>query len=220
MTVLRPEIRTTRLRQGRVTDGQQAARDRLWPAYGVDPDGPLDVPVLFGRVAPLVVEVGSGMGEATAALAEAEPDRDVLACELHLPGQGALLRRLDEGGLTNVRVVDGDGRHVLAGLPPGSVDVLRVFFPDPWPKSKHWKRRLVDEHFAALVADRLRPGGLLHVATDWAPYAAQVRRVLASCEGLVPAEPPARPRTRFEQQGLDAGRPSVDLAATAAPTPG
>ncbi len=213
-------LASTKLRQGRFTDGQRAARDRLWPRYGLDLVGPVDVPALFGREAPLVVEVGSGMGEATAALALAEPERDVLACELHLPGQGALLRRVEDAGLTNVRVVAGDGRTLLAGLPEAGVDVVRVFFPDPWPKSKHWKRRLVDDAFARLVASRLRPGGVLHVATDWAPYADQVRRVLAACPGLVPCDPPARPRTRFEQQGLDAGRAIADLAARAVPRPG
>ena len=214
MTLLRPEVATTRLRQGRLTDAQAAAHARLWPAFGVEPAGPLDPPVLFGRTAPLVLEIGPGMGEATAALAQAEPERDVLACELHRPGRGALLRRVEDLGLTNVRVLAQDGRLVLRDLLGAqSVAVVRVFFPDPWPKSKHRKRRLVDDAFAALVADRLVPGGLLHVATDWAPYASQVRQVLADCPGLVPADPPARPATRFEQQGRDAGRPAHDLAA-------
>ncbi|MCW2778410.1 MAG: putative methyltransferase [Frankiales bacterium] len=215
MTLVRPPIRTTKLRQGRVTPGQRAALDRLWPALGVEVDGrPLDLLALFGRTAPVVLEIGSGMGEATAALAALEPDRDVLACELHLPGQGSLLRRADEAGLTNVRVVAGDGVVVLRDmLGPGSLDAVRVFFPDPWPKPKHWKRRLVDDAFAALVADRLRPGGVLHVATDWAPYAAQVRRVLHACPDLAPAPPPPRALTRFERQGVAAGRPAHDVAA-------
>lgn len=214
MTLVRPPLRTTRVRQGRVTPGQAAALERSWSVLGVEPDGRLLDPVaLFGRRAPLVVEVGSGMGEATAVLAQAEPERDVLACELHRPGQGSLVRLAEAAGVTNLRVVDADGREVLELLEPGSVDVVRVFFPDPWPKSRHWKRRLVDDGFAALVASRLRPGGLLHVATDWAPYAAQIRGVLERCPDLQPATAPARPRTRFEQQGLDAGRPAHDLAA-------
>lgn len=208
-------VRTTKQRRGRVTPGQAAALDRLWPALGVDVDDrPLDLPALFGRRAPVVLEIGSGMGEATAELAAAEPDRDVLACEVHTPGQGALLRRLEEQGLSNVRVLRGDGLVVLRDLlPSGSLDAVRVFFPDPWPKLRHRNRRLVDDAFAALAADRLRPGGLLHVATDWAPYAAQVAHVLDACPALERVDPPPRPRTRFEQQGLDAGRPVRDLAA-------
>ena len=213
--------RTTK-RRGRGTPGQATARDRRWPRFGVEVDGrPLDLPALFGRTAPVVLEIGSGMGEATAALAAAEPERDVLACELHVPGQGALLRRVEELGLANVRVVDGDGLVVLAQmLGRNSLDVVRVFFPDPWPKARHRKRRLVDDAFAALAADRLRPGGLLHVATDWAPYAAQVAQVLGACPGLEPVPAPARPRTRFEEQGRAAGRPSHDLAARAVRRPG
>ena len=214
MTLLRPELPTTHRRQGRLTTSQAAAHERLWPAYGVEGSAPLDPAALFGRRAPVVLEIGSGMGEATAALALAEPERDVLACELHRPGRGALLRRIGELGLTNVRVLDSDGRLVLRDLlGAAGLDVVRVFFPDPWPKSKHRKRRLVDDAFAALVADRLRPGGRLHVATDWAPYADQVRRALAGCRLLEPVQAPPRPVTRFEQQGRDAGRPAHDLAA-------
>lgn len=215
-------IRSYAPRRGRLTPGQADALARLEQRWGVAVDGrPLDVQAVFGRAAPLVVEVGSGMGEATALLAEAEPERDVLACEVHTPGRGALLRRLEEARLTNVRVAGGDAVLVLRDmLPAGSVDVLRVFFPDPWPKTKHHKRRLVDDSFAALVRDRLRPGGVLHVATDWAPYAEQVRAVLGRCPGLVPAPPPPRAVTRFEEQGLAAGRPAHDLAARRVPAYG
>ncbi len=156
----------------------------------------------------------SGMGEATALLAEVEPDRDVLACEVHTPGIGSLLRRVEAAGLTNVRVADGDAVLVLREmLAPGSLDGVRVFFPDPWPKTRHRRRRLVDDDLVALVATRLRPGGVLHVATDSPAYAAQVRTVLERSPCLVPVAPPPRVRTRFEQQGLDAGRPAHDLAA-------
>jgi tRNA (guanine-N7-)-methyltransferase len=178
----------------------------------------LDAARLFGREAPLVVEVGSGMGEATAAMAAADPGRDLLAVDVHLQGLGRLLRRVEELALTNVRVAEGDAVILLRDmLAPSSVDEVRVFFPDPWPKARHAKRRLVQQGFLDLVATRLRPGGVLHVATDWAPYAEQVRDLLhrhpsydVVHEG---ARPGRRPITRFEQQGLDAGRTSYDIVS-------
>lgn len=195
-----------------------AALERLG-AQVVPVDGqPLDVAELFGRTAPLVVEVGSGMGEATAAMAAADPGRDVLAVDVHRQGLGRLLRRLEEQGLTNVRVAEGDAVVLLGEmLAPDSVDEVRVYFPDPWPKARHAKRRLVQQGFVDLVAGRLRGGGVLHVATDSAPYAEQVRRLLHEHgaydvvhEGDRPAH---RPVTRFEQLGLAAGRGSIDVLA-------
>jgi tRNA (guanine-N7-)-methyltransferase len=182
----------------------------------------LDTEALFGRTAPLVLEVGSGMGEATAQMAAADPARDVLAVDVHVQGLGRLLRRVEELGLTNVRVAEGDAVELLRDmLLPGSLDEVRVFFPDPWPKARHAKRRLVQQAFLDLVADRLRPGGVLHVATDWAPYAEQVQALLRSHaaydvlhEG---ARPDHRPVTRFEQRGLDAGRTSYDVIARRPP---
>lgn len=211
---------TFRLRRGRVTAGQAAALERLFPALGVRvlPGGPpLDLPALFGRDAPVVLEVGSGMGEATAAAAAADPARDLLAVEVHTPGLAGLLVRVETGGLSNVRVADGDARVLLADLlGPRVLDEVRVWFPDPWPKARHAGRRLLTPAFLTLVADRLRPGGRLHVATDWQPYAEQVAGHLAAAPdlALVSRErPPERPRTRFEQQGTRAGRPSYDLVA-------
>ena len=210
-------LQTFRLRRGRVTATQADALDRLWPRWGVDVDGtPLDLPALFGRVAPVVLEVGPGMGEATAAAAAADPARDLLAVDVHTPGHGTLLRRLEEAGLEHVRVADGDARVLLRDmLAPGSLDEVRVWFPDPWPKARHAKRRLVQPAFLDLVATRLCRGGTLHVATDWAPYAAQVAAALAGSPlRLVSRErPPGRPATRFEQQGLAAGRRAHDLVA-------
>ncbi|TBR17176.1 MAG: tRNA (guanosine(46)-N7)-methyltransferase TrmB, partial [Chitinophagaceae bacterium] len=142
--------------------------------------------------------------------------RDVLAVEVHTPGLGTLLRRIEDASLTNVRVLEGDAREVLADLlAPGSLDEVRVFFPDPWPKARHAKRRLVTAGFAALVASRLRPGGRLHVATDWTSYAEQVEQVLAGSEeyDVVTRDRGARPVTRFEQRGLDAGRQPHDVVA-------
>ena len=208
-------VRSFKRRAGRVTSTQRDALDRLWPTYGVTVDGaPLVLTALFGRRAPVVLEIGFGMGEATVAMAAADPATDVLAVDVHTPGQGNLLKLIESGGLTNVRVADGDATvllHTMVG--PASLAGVRVFFPDPWPKARHVKRRLVDDTFAALVADRLVDGGLLHVATDMPAYADQVRCVVARQPMLQPVDPPRRPTTKFEQRGIEAGRPPVDLAA-------
>lgn len=210
-------VRTYKPRRGRLTGTQADALTRLWPAYGLDVDGrPIDPVAVWGRVAPLVLEIGSGMGETTARMAAADPGRDVLAVEVHTPGLGNLLKLVEAGGLSHVRVAEGDALVVLEDmLGPGGLDEVRAYFPDPWPKAKHHKRRLVTPAFAALVHDRLAPGGRLHVATDWEPYAAVVRDVLErSPLRVVSTERPAhRPTTRFEQQGLDAGRRSYDVVA-------
>ena len=214
-------VRTYKRRGSRITAGQADARARLWSRLGIAVDGrPLDLPALFGRRAPVVLEIGFGMGEATAAMAEAQPERDVLAVDVHAPGQGALLRLLDQGAIPNVRVLDGDALTVLGEmLAPASLDEVRVFFPDPWPKRRHEKRRLVSREFADLVADRLAAGGRLHVATDWPAYAKQVRRVLSAHQAFELANRvPWRPSTRFEDLGITAGRPSYDLMAVRMPT--
>ena len=209
-------VRSYRLRRGRLSATTADALERLGGLL-VPVDGrPLDLPGLFGRSAPIVVEVGSGMGEATATMAAADPARDVLAVDVHVQGLGRLLRRIEDDRLTNVRVCEGDAVVLLRDmLAPGSVDEVRVYFPDPWPKAKHLKRRLVQLPFVDLVASRLRVGGLLHVATDWPPYADQVRDLLTAhpAFGVVSDGPrPAhRPVTRFEQRGLDAGRASYDV---------
>ena len=212
-------VRTYKRRAGRVTVTQRDALDQLWPRFGLVVDGaPLDLPALFGRSAPVVLEIGFGMGEATAALALAEPERDILAVDVHTPGHGGLLKLLDAADLTNVRVVDGDARPLLESmLASQSLAGVRVFFPDPWPKQRHLKRRLVDDAFADRVADRLVDGGFLHVATDIAAYAEQARAVVARHPLLQPAPPPWRPVTKFEQRGVAAGRPPHDVAARRAP---
>ena len=208
-------VKTYKVRR-RVTTGQAAALSRLLPEYGVDPHQPFDPREVFGREAPLVLEVGSGMGEATAAMAQADPDRDVLAVEVHTPGLGALLRLVEDAGLRNVRVLEGDARDVLARmLARASLDEVRVFFPDPWPKARHAKRRLVTPEFADLVATRLRPGGRLHVATDWSSYAEQVLAVLGPHPQyeVVSRGRGDRPVTRFETRGVEAGRQPYDVVA-------
>jgi tRNA (guanine-N7-)-methyltransferase len=208
-------LRSYKRRTSRVTATQADALDRLWLSLGVDVDGcPVDLAALFGRVAPVVLEIGFGMGEASAQLAAAQPEVDVLAVDVHTPGIGGLLRDVDARGLTNVRVADGDANALLAMLPAASLHEVRIFFPDPWPKRRHWKRRLVDEAFLSLVAGRLAPDGRLHLATDWPHYAEQVRLlVMRSAAFDLVDQVPRRPRTRFEQQGIDAGRPAVDVVA-------
>jgi len=213
--------RSFKLRRGRGTAGQRAALQTLRPRYGIDPgEGPLDPERLFGRRAPLVLEIGFGMGEATLALATAEPDRDVIAVDVHTPGVGALLRDAAARDLRNVRVLEGDALALLRDrLAPGTLDELRLFFPDPWPKTRHHKRRLFSPAFARLAATRLRPGGRLHCATDWTPYAEQMLAVVAGEPLLVNAHdgwaprPAWRPETRYERQGLALGRTIHDLLA-------
>jgi tRNA (guanine-N7-)-methyltransferase len=211
-----PTIRSYRHRRGRLGATTAAALERLGSQIIALDGSPLDVAALFGRTAPLVLEIGSGMGEATAAMAAADPGRDLLAVDVHVQGLGRLLRRVEELGLTNVRVGEGDAVVLLRDmLGPDVLDEVRVFFPDPWPKARHAKRRLVQRGFLDLLAVRLRPGGVLHIATDWAPYADQVRALVQAHpafdvvhEGTRPAH---RPVTRFEQQGLDAGRTPYDV---------
>lgn len=213
-------VRTFKRRAGRVTSTQEDALARLWSRYGLDADGtPLDLPALFGRTAPVVLEIGFGMGEATAAMAEAQPDLDVLGADVHTPGHGNLLKLVEAAELTNVRLVSGDARVLLASmLPPESLHSVRVFFPDPWPKARHVKRRLVTREFADLVAGALIDGGTLHVATDIEAYAVAAREVLDAHPALqVSDEVPWRARTKFEHRGLDAGRPAYDLAAARLP---
>ena len=190
------------------------------------PDGTLDGEALFGRTAPLVVEIGSGMGEAVLAMASADPDRDYLAVEAHVPGVAALLAALGDSGPTNVRVAQGDALELLRDrVPTASLDAVHAFFPDPWPKARHHKRRLIRPDVVALLRDRLRPGGVLHCATDWPDYAAQMLAVLTAdpglvntCDGYAP-RPPHRPHTRFEERGVTAGRPIADLVFRRAPAP-
>ncbi|WTW96474.1 tRNA (guanosine(46)-N7)-methyltransferase TrmB [Streptomycetaceae bacterium NBC_01309] len=214
-------VRTFHPRRGRLSPQQQDAIERLWPTYGLHVDGkPRDPAALFGDRNPVVLEIGFGMGEATAAMAEADPGTNILATDIHTPGIGNLLHLIEARGLTNVRVVEGDAVVLLDEmLPADSLAGIRVFFPDPWPKSRHHKRRLIRPGFAALAASRLAPGGTLHCATDWAPYAAWMLEVLeaepalantAGPGGRVP-RPDRRPMTRFERQGLAKGHEVADL---------
>ena len=187
-------------------------------------EGALDGAALFGRRAPLVLEIGFGMGETTVALAGAEPERDVIAVDVHTPGAGSLLRAIHEHGLTNVRVLVGDALDLLhTRIPQAALDEVRVFFPDPWPKARHRKRRLLSPEVVHVVAERLRAGGRLHVATDWTAYADEILATV-ECEPLLDNPHPGyaprpawRPTTRFERQGLDRGRAVHDIIALRCP---
>jgi len=215
-TSARP-IRTFHPRRGRMSARHADARAALWPAYGLtvlDGDrAPLDLDELFGRAAPKVLEIGFGMGDATAAMAGDDPGRDYLAVEVHTPGIGNLLALVGEAGLTNVRVAHGDAMELVHRLDPGSLDAVHVFFPDPWPKARHHKRRLIQPANVALLRERLRPGGVLHCATDWPDYAVAMRDTLTGDPGLRAdaASRGRRPETKFERRGEIAGRPIDDL---------
>ncbi len=215
-------IRSFQPRRSRVTAGQADALQRLWPKWGLDIDGQrvIDLAELFGNTGPVVLEIGFGMGEATARMAAADPDTNILAVDVHTPGQGNLLNLADRDGLTNVRVANGDAVILLREmLAPDSLDGLRVYFPDPWPKKRHHKRRLIQPEFLTLAAARLRPGALVHCATDWEPYAEQMLDVLTAHpdfentrpDGGFAPRPGFRPLTRFEEQGLDKGHVVNDL---------
>ncbi|WUT80396.1 tRNA (guanosine(46)-N7)-methyltransferase TrmB [Streptomyces sp. NBC_00669] len=217
-------IRSFHARRGRLTKAQAAAIDRHWARWGVELDGsPLDPAGLFpaagGARLPVVVEIGFGMGDATAAMAAADPATGILAVDVHTPGQGNLLALADRGGLTNIRVANGDAIVLLRDmLPPASLDGLRVYFPDPWPKAKHHKRRLIQPEFLALVTPLLRPGAVVHCATDWEPYADQMLEVLTAAPGLAnrhgdgfAPRPEFRPMTKFERTGLAKGHVVHDL---------
>jgi tRNA (guanine-N7-)-methyltransferase len=217
-----PPIRSYVLRQGRFSRGQQRAYEELLPTLGVAyAPVPLDFPAIFGRQAPVVVEVGSGMGETTARIAREHPETDYLAIEVHAPGVGSLLKQLADESISNVRVVRHDAVEVLRDMvPPASLAGLHVFFPDPWPKKRHHKRRLIQPEFVRLAAERLAPGGYFHVATDWQEYAEHVLQVLTlekllanTAENYAP-RPATRPETKFERRGLKLGHGVWDIVFT------
>ncbi|MGH3979799.1 MAG: tRNA (guanosine(46)-N7)-methyltransferase TrmB [Pseudonocardiaceae bacterium] len=210
----------------RMTAGQQRAWDVHWPRCGRYvaelPPGPLDSGAWFGRCAPLVLEIGSGMGESTTAMAAARPDLDHLAVEVYKPGLAQLLLRMEAAGITNLRLLRGDALDLLADhVAPGTLHGVRVFFPDPWPKRRHHKRRLVQPGFVSLVASRLEVGGTLHLATDWEGYAEQMLTVCSaepalrntSQQGWTP-RPAWRPVSKFEQRARAEGRVVRDLLLT------
>ena len=216
------QIRTFHPRRGRLSDRHLDALDRLWPRYGLvvpeEPTERVDLATLFGRRAPVVLEIGSGMGDATMAMAAADTGRDYLAVEVHTPGIANLLAGLERDGLTNVRVARGDALTLVGRmLPDNCLDAVHVFFPDPWPKARHHKRRLIQPRHVALLRSRLAPGGVLHCATDWPEYAQAMLDTLRDDPELVNVargyapRPGYRPVTKFERRGILAGRPIFDL---------
>jgi tRNA (guanine-N7-)-methyltransferase len=212
-------IRSFVMRRGHLSDGQRRAHDRLLPAFGI-PYQPaaLDYRAAFGRVAPVVLEIGFGMGDSTAEIAAAHPQTDFLCIEVYTPGVGSLLRMVEERGLGNIRIVQHDAVEVLRDMvAPDSLAGVHVFFPDPWPKKRHHKRRLIQPAFVAALASRIAPGGYLHCATDWEDYAVQMLEVLGAeplLENTVAdyaPRPDHRPPTKFERRGLRLGHGVRDL---------
>ncbi|WP_308113608.1 tRNA (guanosine(46)-N7)-methyltransferase TrmB [Kineosporia corallincola] len=220
-----PAVPSYKLRRGRMGVVRRDALAEHLSRFEVPSgEGALDLAALFGPGVPVVLEIGFGSGDSTMSMAAADPGTGVLAADVHTPGVGNLVLALSESGLENVRVLNGDGEELLRRrIAPGSLAGVRVYFPDPWPKARHHKRRLVTPRFAALVAGRLAPGGLLHCATDWEPYAQQMTAVLAAepaleleNDGPVP-RPAWRPVTRFEARGLERGHRVADLLARRRP---
>jgi tRNA (guanine-N7-)-methyltransferase len=211
---LKREIRSYVLRQGRTSPAQQRALEQLTPRFGIPfQQSVLNFPDVFGRTAPVVLEIGSGMGETTAQIAAAHPETDYVAIEVHGPGVGSLLKNIGELGLANLRVIRHDAVEVLEKMiPDASLAGLHLFFPDPWPKKRHHKRRIVQPAFAALAARKLATGAYFHAATDWPEYAEHMNAVLSSEPLLKQSEPNReRPVTKFERRGIGLGHPVRDL---------
>jgi len=214
-------IRSFVIRAGRITVAQERALSELWPTYGVEPSGPLDLDALFGRAATRCLEIGFGAGEVIGCLAEAHPECDYLGIEVHRSGVGRLLLRAAQGGLSNLRVICDDAVEVLSErVADDSFDEILVFFPDPWHKKRHHKRRLIDAAFVAALAAKLRTDGVLRLATDWQDYAEQMLAVCNADPHLLSLSPDRtyvvrpqfRPPTRFERRGERLGHGVWDLA--------
>ncbi len=212
-------IRSYVLRQGRVSPAQQRAVDTLLPRFGIPYAAQqLDLELAFGRAAPKILEIGFGMGESTATIAQAHPENDYLALEVHTPGVGNLLKLIDAQQIANIRIIQHDAVEVLRDMiADASLSGVHIFFPDPWHKARHNKRRLIQAPFIAQLVRKLRPGGYIHVATDWQDYAEQVLRVLSE-EPLLEntatdyaPRPEYRPLTKFEQRGIRLGHGVWDL---------
>ena len=212
---MKKSIKSYVLRQGRTTPSQKRSLEKLLPVYGIafasEPINPRDI---FGRTAPVVLEIGSGMGETTAEIAQQNPAIDFIAVEVHGPGVGSLLKRIDALELKNLRIIRHDAIEVLERMvPDGLLAGIHLFFPDPWPKKRHHKRRLVQPAFAELAARKLAPGGYIHAATDWPEYAMQIDGVFSANSIFAKdfQERKSRPVTKFERRGLGLGHAVRDL---------
>ena len=212
---MKREIRSYVLRQGRTTSAQKLSLEKLFPVFGIAfSDKPLNAPEIFARAAPLVLEIGSGMGETTAEIAQQNPGLDFIAVEVHGPGVGSLLKKIEALELKNLRIIRHDAVEVLERMiPDTSLAGIHLFFPDPWPKKRHHKRRLVQPEFAALAARKLAPGGYIHAATDWPDYAVQMDEVFSSSSLFEKKsqDKKSRPTTKFERRGIGLGHAVRDL---------
>ena len=212
-------IRTYRLRGSRITGPQQSALDKYWDAYGIEYSTEfLNITSLFPTAEQVVLEIGFGMGEATALIARDFPNTGYLAVEVHKPGIGKLMARVEELALSNIRIIEGDAHPIITTMiPDKSVDGVHLFFPDPWPKKRHNKRRIVNAEFLALIHPKIKDGGFFHIATDWVPYAEYIEEVFAASPlftGGVVERPDWRPVTRFEGQGITKDHQVTDLRYT------
>ena len=201
-------VRSYKLRGRRITEGQQEAWDRLWPVFGIEySEARINLADLFPDSKRVIMEIGFGMGEATAQIAAADPTTGYLAVEVHRPGIGKLLLRIEEVGLKNVRAIEGDAFEVFEQMiVDSSLDGVHLFFPDHWPKARHFKRRIVNKEFIAAVAAKLKPGAFFHIATDWQPYAEWIAEEFTKQTFFTGGEvdrPDWRPLTRFEDQGIN-----------------
>ena len=209
-------VRSYKLRGRRITEGQQEAWDRLWPVFGIEhSEKKINLAELFPDSKRIIMEIGFGMGEATAQIAAADPTTGYLAVEVHRPGIGKLLARIEEGALKNVRTIEGDAFEVFEQMiVDSSLDGVHLFFPDPWPKARHFKRRIVNQEFIAAVAAKLKPGAYFHIATDWQPYAEWITEQFTKQSFFTGGEvqrPDWRPLTRFEDQGINKEHPVADF---------
>lgn len=214
-------VRTFVIRAGRMTPAQEKALEEQWPIYGLSIEqGQLNYAEIFGREAPVVIEIGFGMGDSLLAMAKAAPEQDFIGIEVHGPGVGRLLNNIHKEGLTNLKVFQEDALEVLRlCIPDNSLSCLQLFFPDPWPKKKHHKRRMVQPQFAQLIRPKLAIGGCFHMATDWQPYAEHMMEVMTPAEGYrnhagpeqYSPQPKSRPDTKFQRRGEKLGHGVWDL---------
>ena len=211
----RPDNRSYRLRGARATPAQEAAYAALWERYGINPSGVLNLTEYFPTSKRIIMEIGTGMGEATAQIIKNDPETGFLAVEVHKPGIGALMNLANKNGSTNLRIIEEDAHLVLQHwIPDVSLDAIHLFFPDPWPKTKHKKRRIVQDPFLQLIAPKIKDGGYIHIATDWIEYADWISNVFASSQlftGGVIERPEFRPISKFEGQGIRKGHEVTDF---------